>query len=397
MIQKNRKNGAEMMNNQTCTDCAGPMVNDFGKGEAYCGVCGLTVELALDDADTNSSHAKGEGRTSEAVNSNAVSQGAKHGGRMNPFGDLFDANGVRLSERARQQFIRMSRRDLSTQRDSDPMYQQLYAMVRQLFGDNMARFAECLIAAATRQLTEAQEATRKTLTPSEQRRLKCPKTSIMRKANRYRGDGTQHALQIMALAIASLAYKHLGMVRVNEKAVMTQYNITKDQLKYSMKTIHQNYMMRVQLGWAWPPQSVPAHIARQDEYDAALEYLEQVVADRFDARTHESIMKAFHATMTAIGEPDINSPTSNVPVSMVAACVLYALLTKMGLHEGHLSAIAAAVGRSGAGVKNRLEDLQNRHVAGEYPEGKHLMTESKKGSDVASEDVSVDDKAQIED
>ena len=48
---------------------------------------------------------------------------------------------------------------------------------------------------------------------------------------------------------------------------------------------------------------------------------------------------------------------------------------RMGLHEGNLSAVARAVGRSGAGIKSRLEELMVRFDSGEFPEGKVLFVD----------------------
>jgi hypothetical protein len=52
---------------------------------------------------------------------------------------------------------------------------------------------------------------------------------------------------------------------------------------------------------------------------------------------------------------------------------MYNILTRMGLQNGNLNAIAKAVLRSGAGIKSRLEELNLRYQNGEFPEGKALF------------------------
>ena len=119
-----------------------------------------------------------------------------------------------------------------------------------------------LARAATRKLTRAQEASAKTLTPGERRRLKCPKTSICRAGGKehpeLRGKTDQDNLQIMALAIASIAARWFRTVSVNEKQLMDMYGITAKQLKNAKKVIMQHYQERVRQKWAAPPQQLSA-------------------------------------------------------------------------------------------------------------------------------------------
>ena len=123
---------------------------------------------------------------------------------MNPFGDKFDGRGNRLTAKQRRLAARVGTLDRSSQRDTDPMYAQLMATLRNMFGADMAKAVEPLARAAARKLTRSQEATRKTLSPGERRRLKCPKTAICRAGGKehpeLRGKTDKDKLQIMALA-----------------------------------------------------------------------------------------------------------------------------------------------------------------------------------------------------
>ena len=50
---------------------------------------------------------------------------------------------------------------------------------------------------------------------------------------------------------------------------------------------------------------------------------------------------------------------------------------KMGLSNGNLNCVADAVGRSGAGLKSRIELLKERYEKGEFPKGAALFTDTK--------------------
>ena len=56
---------------------------------------------------------------------------------------------------------------------------------------------------------------------------------------------------------------------------------------------------------------------------------------------------------------------------------MYEVMRQLGLHEGHLSAIAKALGLSGAGVKNRLGEMKERYDRNELEEAKNLFEQSK--------------------
>ena len=69
----------------------------------------------------------------------------------------------------------------------------------------------------------------------------------------------------------------------------------------------------------------------------------------------------------------MDAPTANVPISMVAGCVMYNLLRQLGLQNGNLSTVAKAVQRSGAGIKSRLEEMRERYEAGISPRSRTLL------------------------
>ena len=45
----------------------------------------------------------------------------------------------------------------------------------------------------------------------------------------------------------------------------------------------------------------------------------------------DAVMEAFFEAMSGIGEPSVDSATANIAISMVAGCVMYTVLQKMGL------------------------------------------------------------------
>ena len=362
-----------------CDECGGNLTIDLTRGEGICDDCSLVHIIQGSDADTNSGSSLGEGRHNEAVNAEAGHGAAKMGGKMNPFGDKFDGRGNRLTAKQKAFAARIGKIDRSSQRDTDPIYAQLMATLRNMFGADMARAVEPLARATARKLTRAQEATRKTLTPGERRRLKCPKTSICRAGGKehpeLRGKTDLDNLQIMALAIASIAARWFRTVRINEKQLMDTYGITAKQLKYAKKAIMQHYQERVRQKWAAPPQQLSAAAAREDELDKVAENLNDALAERFSEEVLAAIMDAFFDIMTSIGEPSVDARTANVPISMVAGCVMHNLLRRLGLSNGNLSAVAKAVQRSGAGIKSRLEEMRERYENGDFPEGVELFDE----------------------
>ena len=374
-----------------CDECGGNLTIDLARGEGICDVCSLVHEHITTDAETNSGTSMGENRQNEAVNHEAGRAGARMGAKMNPFGDKVDAAGQRLTPQQRRFARRMAMLDRSSQRDTDPMYASLMATIRRMFGKDLAAAVEPLARATARKLTRAQEATRKTLTTGERRRLKNPKTSICRAGGKehpeLRGGTDKENLEIMALAIASIAAKWFRTVSINEKQLMEAYGITQKQLVNARKVIMQHYQERVKQGWAARPAQLNAAAAREDELDKVALNLNDCLAERLtEEQVHTVMEAAFGAfgVMSHIGEPSVDAPTSNVAISMVAGCVVYNILTRMGLQHGHLNAIAKAVLRSGAGIKSRLEELHLRYQTGAFPQGEVMF-----GND---EDTAADDE-----
>ena len=362
-----------------CDECDGNLRIDEARGEGSCEVCSLVHVHMSNDAETNSGTSLGEGRQNEAVNADAGHAGARMGARMNPFGDRVDGAGNRLNAQQQKRARRFGQLDRSTQRDKDPMYAQLMSTMRDMFGRDMAKAMEPLARASARKLTQAQEATRATLPSSAQDRLKCPKTSICRAGGRehpeLRGATELDNLRIMSLAIASIAARWFRTVSINEQQLMAMYGITPNQLKNARKVIMQHYQQRVTQGWAAPPNQLSRAAEREDNFDKVVQNLTNALSERLTELELDMVIEAFFDNMSAIREPSVDAPTGNVPISMVAGCVVYSILMRMGLHEGNLSAVARAVGRSGAGIKSRLEELMVRFDSGEFPEGKVLFVD----------------------
>ena len=110
--------------------------------------------------------------------------------------------------------------------------------------------------------------------------------------------------------------------------------------------------------------------------DKVAENLSGGLSKRFDDDDLGAIMDAFFTVMSNLGEPSVDAPTANVPISMVAGCVMYNLLRQLGLQNGNLSAVAKAVQRSGAGIKSRLEEMRERYENGDFPEGVELFSDT---------------------
>lgn len=374
---------------QRCDDCGGKLKIDVARAEGVCEDCCLVHEHVCVDADTNSGSSLGEGRHNEAVNRNAATAGARHGGRMNVWGDRTDANGNRLNTSQRRRARRLAQLDRSSQRDTDPMYQSLMATIQEMFGEDLAHVVEPLARATARKLTPGQEARRRTLNANERRMLKCPKTAICRAGGEQhpelRGSTDVENLQIMALTIASIASRWFRTITINEKQLMQTYGITQKQLVNAKKIIQQHYKARIRQGWAPHPQQLHAAAAREDDMDKAVSNLNDALAKKLTPSQMDAVMEAFFEAMSGIGEPSVDSATANIAISMVAGCVMYTVLQKMGLSNGNLNCVADAVGRSGAGLKSRIELLKERYVDGEFPKGAALFTDTKEKTSPSTE------------
>ena len=367
-----------------CDDCSGALEIDYAKGEGVCVLCSLVHPLMFNDADTNAAAVHGEQAQSGAVDDNG-----KAGTKLNPFDNKRDWSGKPLTQKQQHAARRRAWADRNAQRESDPMARQLMATLHAMFGKDLANASRMLAMAAARKLTPAQEATRATLRPSEQKRLGCPKTSICRKPKGVKGDSEKQNLEIMALAIASIAQKLFRTAPINELALMEEYGINKAQFTNAKRTIMDHWKARISQGWAPAPYSLKLAAARADDLDVAVDNLVSALEKRFAPAQMDAIMDGFWEGLNALAEPSLDGPLANVPIPMVAACVVYAVLERFGLHNGNLSCVAAAVGLSGAGVKSRLKDMRRLHEAGILPGGdevfKNAESDSREDGESSSE------------
>ena len=342
-----------------CDECNGKLTIDLARAEGVCDNCSLVHNLPTLDADSNSSSSFGE-----EAHVGKVDEDGKAGTKMD-LRNQKDGKGAPLSARNKKIFDRISRIDRNTQRRKDPMFYQLMLKMREIFGENLAHATRFLAEATARKLTPKQEEKRKALKSTSMRnRLACPKTSLTRREEGIKGESEEQMLAIMALAIASLSAKWFGTVPINEKRIMDQYGISKAQLTAAKNTIAKHYKARVSMGWALAPRTVMLAANRSSDFEAALENLDDALTGRLTIDELEMVFDAFKDAMNALEEPSMDGPMANVSIQMVAACVLYEVMSQLGLNEGHLNAIANAVGLSGAGVKNRLQNMKELHDEG---------------------------------
>ncbi len=342
-----------------CDECSGKLTIDLSRAEGVCDDCSLVHNLPTLDADSNSSSSLGE-----EAHVGKVDEDGKAGTKMD-LRNQKDGKGAPLSARNKKIFNRISRIDRNTQRKKDPMFYQLMLKLREMFGENLAHTTRFLAEATARKLTPVQEEKRKALKSTSLRnRLACPKTSLTRREDGIKGNSEEQMLAIMALAIASLSAKWFGTVPLNEKRIMDQYGISKAQLTAAKNTIAKHYKARVSMGWALAPRTVMLEANRSSDFDAALENIDDALAGRLTVAELEAVFEAFKGAMNALEEPSMDGPLANVSIQMVTACVLYEVMSQLGLNEGHLNAIANAVGLSGAGVKSRLLNMKEQHDKG---------------------------------
>ena len=95
-------------------------------------------------------------------------------------------------------------------------------------------------------------------------------------------------------------------------------------------------------------------------------------------------MNDFFEAMSEIDELGVDAPTANVAVGMVAGCVMYRVLQRMGLADGKPNCVADAVSCSRAGLKSRIEIFEEMYEKGEFPGAEALFSvsldEAKEGS-----------------
>lgn len=352
---------------------------DSLRGEMCCEGCGLTLDYIPNDADTNSSYSAGEERQNERVN---ALENRGPGTVMNPMGDRFDAQGNRLSSDAFRKYRRLGRVNRSTQREKDPMYRQLVATVRELFGEHLTLTVEFLTRATAQKLTPLQEAIRRTLSPNEKKLLACPKTSITRKPSGIKGESDRQNLVLMAIAIAELAHEWFDALRIDRAALLAEHGLTQTQFKNAKRTIAQHYKARCRQGFAPVPRlnmdaTMKAYIkggVRHDRIDVHSERLFNELSNRLTEEQQTALDTVYGGMMTAIGEPSIDAYTANMDESMLCSVVMLAALTSLDLEHQNLAALGRAVGdRSGAGIKSRLAQLRYEVECGIFPQGAALF------------------------
>jgi len=350
-----------------CDECGSTKMEiDTAKGEAVC-ECGLVHNLPDNTADTNSSTSFGESQQHSAGMANTGDNGLGSKIDLNP---TKDSSGNRLTAAQRRRARRLALYDRNTHREKDPMCRQLHAKVREMFGEDVARAARLLIEATARKLTPEQEATRRTLTKGEQKRLNLPKTSITRKQAGVKGSSDKQNLEIMALAIAIISKDWFRTVPINQKQIMEQYGISRAQIMNALKVIRAHYKARVGQGWAPEPRVMSLAASREADMDIALDNIVAVLEARLTTEQLDAVFKRFWGIMNAINEPSVDGPLANVAISIIVVCIIYAILQQLNLHVGNLNAIADAVGlgRSGAGVKNRIKTMKGLFEEGGLPE-----------------------------
>jgi len=364
-----------------CEECGTKLNVDYARGMGVCSDewCAAEYPVMVNDVDTNASAVHGE-----HAQSGAVDDEGNAGTKMNPFGDTKDWSGKRLDAKTRRKFRALAWQDRNSQRESDPMCRQLKATIREMFGKDMAAATRLLAEATARKLTPDQEAVRKTLSTSDQKRLACPKTSICRKKKGVKGDGDKQNLEIMALAIASLSAQWFNTAAINEVALREKYGISKEQLINAKKTISNHFKARVSMGWAMAPQSIQLVANRADALDSAVENIVDAFNQRLDDDDLDNALNIFWNVLSELKEPHVDGPVANVPINMVAACVFYGALKQLGFHRGNLNRLAGAVALSGAGVKSRLEHFRNMVEAGRLPGAEALFSSSDDGAEESS-------------
>jgi len=369
----------KMKKEEKCDDCGGTDYElDTVRGERVCS-CGLVSNIPLNDAQTNSNSALGDGRTHEVVDSLAKEGERASSTRMNP-NDKYDAHGKLLTSEQRKSARRRAWADRNSQRESDPMFRLLVSTIKEIFSEDIAKAAILLASATARKLTRLQESKRRTLSPGEKALLKCPKTSITRKPDGIKGSSDRENLLIMALAIGVLAHEWFRTAPINRQLLMDRYGITEAQFKNAKATISKHYKARVRQEWAQPPAVLHRAALRADQLDMAVDNLIVALSSRFSSAEMDAIMETFWGMLTGIGEPSLEAHTGNVPVNMVAACVMFAALDSLGVSHQNLACIARAVSLSGAGVKSRLQVIKDAVEAGLFAEGV-ILFEKKSGSE----------------
>lgn len=376
----------KMKKEDKCEDCGGTDFEiDHARGERVCS-CGLVSDIPMDDAQTNSNAALGDSRTHEVVDPLAKAGDQRSSTRMSPY-DKYDAHGKTLSPEQRKRARRRAWADRNSQRETDPMFRQLVSTIREIFSEDIAKAAVLLASATARKLTPLQESKRRTLTPGEKALLKCPKTSITRKPDGIKGSSDRQNLLIMALAIGVLAHEWFRTAPINRQMLMERYNITEAQFKNAKATIAKHYKARVRQGWSSPPALLHRAALRADQLDMAVENLIQALSTRLSDERMDAVLDVFWNMLTHIGEPSPDAVTSNVPVNMIAACVMFAALDSLGLAHQNLACIARAVSLSGAGVKSRLQVIKDLVESGLFAKGS-ILFKNKSGTDEdAAEEV----------
>ena len=91
-----------------------------------------------------------------------------------------------------------------------------------------------------------------------------------------------------------------------------------------------------------------------------------VVDEFFDEPLRTEITHEFFEAFIQIEGESIDSEHANVPIGLLAACVLCQVLKDRGLLKGKQSKIAESVGKTGSGLGSRLKLLEKKDPYGVF-------------------------------
>ena len=346
---------------QACDDCgAGKMLLDANKGELYCDACGITTPSKdIMDANAGKTTYGGESATHQAVRNdeNVNANIGTSGGYMSTAG---------MNAAKARKWNRLRKVDKGTVRLKHPLRESVRKKVEEMYGKYAMEAAEPYVKMMCKPLKGKHEAERQALDNKDlKRRLGMPKQAICRKKAEVRGDGKEQRIVIMAMAAVELAGDHGILSKMDRRAGMDQYGITRKQLLSAKRALSNHFKARITMGWEpKPPVKTPAE-KREDGVEQAVHHIHDMLSDVLSEQDHAKVTAESEARLALLEEGTADALTGNTEVRMAVCAVFYATLVSLGLQAGMADRLAAVFGMTGSGIRSRYEAFAAAEASGE--------------------------------
>ena len=131
----------------------------------------------------------------------------------------------------------------------------------------------------------------------------------------------------------------LGLLsKMDRRAGMDQYGITRKQLLSAKRALLNHFKARITMGWEpQPPVKTPAE-RREDGVEQAVHHIHDMLfklsEDVLSEQDHAKVTAESEARLALLEEGTADALTGNTEVRMAVCAVFYATLVSLGLQAG---------------------------------------------------------------